>query len=102
MSDQALAAVQWTGQDFFRQLIERGQDRVEIVPKLDPTLLAWLFSTVIEHLGDFLLEELNIDPKVDQEQGVAALDQARVESQTMQVVKLLERGSRPLGDVDAD
>ncbi|MDX1600103.1 MAG: TetR/AcrR family transcriptional regulator [Anaerolineales bacterium] len=102
LPEQALASVRRAGQDFFRQLIKRGQERGEIDPDLDPALLAWLYSTVFENLGDFLLDRTDIDPADVKRHGAAALDQAGVESLMKQVVNLLERGSSPDGAGDAD
>lgn len=99
---EVLQTARQAGREFFHQLVARGQKQGDIDPSLDADLLAWLFSTVFEHLGDYGLERLDVDADDLKQQGVAALDPDEYEPLMEKVVTLLERAAATRGDADAD
>lgn len=102
ISAEAFRRARRAGEDFFHRLVERGQREGSIDPHLDADMVAWLLSTVFEHLGDYLIARLGIDPEQIQRRGVEAMEQAEVEGLVDRLLALLERATAHKGDANAD
>ncbi len=102
LAEEVMEALRRGGRQFFRSLVERGQDEGSIDERLDPELLGWLFSVVFNNLGEYLIDEMEINPADLQAQGIRALDRAAYDPLVDEIIKLLERTTAVQGERDVD
>ncbi len=75
---------------FFRQLVEQGQARGEIDPKIDSDLAAFLFNVIFSELGGYLLKRLQQGDELAD--GRSLFETAEAAHLFDQVLQILEAG----------
>lgn len=102
LSEAMLEGIRRGGDQFFRALIERGQQEGSIDESLDPGLVGWLFSVVFNNLGEYLLQRLEVEPEELRTAGVQAINRPDYEPIINEVIGLLERATADRGVQDAN
>ncbi len=77
-----------------RRLIEQGIDRQEIDPAVDPQTAAFVFETLLNNLGLFLLNQQAIDAQTLQTGNIDWLKSERARQINHNVLHILEYGLR--------
>jgi hypothetical protein len=90
--------LQQSGDQFFRNIVEQGQQEGSIDPDLEPSNLAWLFSVVFNNLGDYLFKQMAIEPDELRKDGIGAINRPQYEPIVDEVIELLERASSGPGE----
>jgi AcrR family transcriptional regulator len=77
---------------FFQQLVQQGVAQGELDPDLDVDLAGFVFNAVLQSLGDYLMQRLNITPEALVKQEPFPLDTAETRQLFAQLMQILERG----------
>lgn len=94
LGDEPFTQLRRAAVDFYRQLIQAGMTQGAVDPGLDPELVVFVFSTLFNAFGRYLIEHSRVDP--------AALGRGDVRYQDLphqalsqQLIHILEHGVAP-------
>mgnify|MGYP001046616146 CR=1 FL=1 len=77
---------------FYRQLIEQGIERGDIDPRVDPDMAAFVLGTLLNEFGNYLIEQIGLDPQRLAESGLSAEEYERFGEQVDAFLYVLEHG----------
>jgi TetR/AcrR family transcriptional regulator len=80
--------------DYYGQLIEMGVAQGNIDPSIDRDVAVFVFSTLFNEFGRFLIENLNITPQALM-QGEVKYHEIPLEEKTDQLIDIIENGLTP-------
>jgi TetR/AcrR family transcriptional regulator len=80
--------------DYYRQLIEMGIAQGVIDPSIDREVAVFVFSTLFNEFGRFLIENLNITPQA-LIQGEVKYHEIPLEEKANQLIDIIENGFTP-------
>lgn len=97
LGDEPFDRMRKAALDYYKGLVEMGIGQGVIDPQLDRGLAVFLFSTIFNHFGQYLLEREQVDLQ-DLANGNINYQQLPVEGLTNQVICILQRGLAPIAD----
>ena len=86
-----------TSSNILRQFIEQGIARQAIDPAIDPQAAAFIFETLLNNLGLFLLNQQTVDAQTLQAGNIDWLKSERARQINHSVLHVLEYGMRSRG-----
>jgi hypothetical protein len=91
LPEDTLRVIQESNDRMFAGLIEKGKAEGHIRPDVDSSLAAFLFNSVFNNLGDYIMTRLGLEPE-DLLDNVGLLDAEQGEAIFNAMIDLLERG----------
>jgi TetR/AcrR family transcriptional regulator len=61
LPEETLTVIRSGGEEFFRELVQKGIAQGDIQPEIDPDVAAYIFNSVVINFGKYMADRLEID-----------------------------------------
>lgn len=90
--EELLQQMQSVATGFYRRLLEQGIERGDIDPQVDAGMAAFVLGTLLNEFGNYLIEQIGLDPQKLAEDGLSPAESAQFSEKVDAFLYVLEHG----------